>query len=208
MDRNSLHRLPRPWDNTDCYAENEDASVQCTLTEFMIFNWQSIWSPPCVCVSQLVFSCPNYLGILNANSGSPQHFYIVYVQWVQCVASISLVFDPYITNCVTSLQHMWLQPYHAQVIPLLFQLIFWNSNFYKSRYIPVFHAIHELTYLPIASPFVCNHQIVVSITASPSKTSDVKYTSLLPSVYEDVINLIACFSVRRSPNVFINFAMW
>jgi hypothetical protein len=44
-------------------------------------------------------------------------------------------------------------------------------------------------------------------TFNPSERSDIKYTLMQPPVYQDVINLVMCSSLRKGPSVFMNAAM-
>jgi len=43
---------------------------------------------------------------------------------------------------------------------------------------------------------------MVSITVGSSKRSDIKYISLSHFIYQDVIDWIVCFPVRRSPWIY------
>jgi hypothetical protein len=54
---------------------------------------------------------------------------------------------------------------------------------------------------------ICNCQIVVNFTISPSERSDIKYT-WMPSIYHNVINLVVCLSIRRGPGISMNVVMW
>jgi hypothetical protein len=63
------------------------------------------------------------------------------------------------------------------------------------------------TYLQSLSKF-WKHQMMISITVCCSERSDVNYTRMPSCIYQDVINLIvACFSARRNPVIFMNVAM-
>jgi len=54
---------------------------------------------------------------------------------------------------------------------------------------------------------ICNHQIIVSITVTSSKISDMNYNSMQPFIYQYVMNLVVFFH-KGIPSLFINVAMW
>jgi hypothetical protein len=69
------------------------------------------------------------------------------------------------------------------------------------------HLVYRLLAHSQSLPNFCNYQIVVSITISPSKRLDIKYTVMPSPSYQNVINLVVHLSIRRGPGVFMNAAM-
>ena len=56
-------------------------------------------------------------------------------------------------------------------------------------------------------PHFCNHQIVISITASSPETSNIQYTRMPSPIYQHVIDLVVSLPIRRGPGVLMNVSM-
>jgi hypothetical protein len=50
--------------------------------------------------------------------------------------------------------------------------------------------------------------MMVCFTLSCPERSDIKYTWMLPPIYQNIVNLIASLSIRKYPGKFMNVMMW
>jgi hypothetical protein len=48
---------------------------------------------------------------------------------------------------------------------------------------------------------------MATVTISPSERSDIKYNLMSSPIYQNVIDLVVCFSIRRGPGVFMDAVM-